>query len=47
MPCKGKSAGRRKEVEESRRKCSGVPYKGKCAARSMEEKFMGNTEKEG
>jgi len=46
-PCKRKSIGKRKEVEESRRKCGSVPYKRKCTARSGEEKFMGDAEEEG
>jgi len=47
VPCKGKSVGRRKKVEESRRKCGGVPYKRKCTARSGKEKFIGDAEEEG
>ena len=46
-PCKGKGAGRRKEVEESRRKQGGAPYRGKCAARRVEKEFVGDIEEEG
>ena len=46
VPCKEKSAGRRKEVEESRRERGGVPYRGKCAARGVEKEFVGDVEKE-
>jgi len=45
VPHKGKSAERRKEVEESRGR-SGTPHRGKGAAKRMEEEFVGGTKEE-
>jgi len=46
MPHKGKSTGKGKKAEESGRKWSSAPYKGKGAARRVEKEFMENIEKE-
>jgi len=40
----GKDAGRRKKIEESRRRKGGAPCKGKSATRGIEEEFVGDTE---
>jgi len=44
--CKGKSAGKGEQVEESRERSS-VPYKEKGTARRVKKKFMGDVEEEG
>ena len=44
VPHKGKSTGKREEVEESRGRRSSMPHEGKGAARGVEKEFVGGFE---